>query len=1185
MIAISPMEVSGKFSHLLYQVTRHLPVWLESRLPPLDSRWWETLVLPSLSFHQREKVERTHTVTLQQLDLAALLRIIDQNWYLLSQRYAFSSQDRHFVKEMQTIRNRWAHLDAHGISTEDAYRDADTLQRFAKFVGLPDPEVMAIGDFKRQLIAERRQEPAAPTPSVLEVSISKAETDEIVVGSLVTLVSDPSKQGAVIAIDSSSTNTRYTVFIDGRPQPFYSAQLNLVTPEPPASRISLPELHSVMTGMQINHPTLSNLYSLNAARIEFVPYQFRPALKIIRADQPRILIADGVGVGKTIEAGLIIKELQARNKIESVLIICPKPLVAERKWELEMRRFDERFVALDGKTLRHCIQETDEDGEWPEAYRKAILPYSLLDEKILRGQSDGNRSNLGLIDLDPAPRFDLVIVDEAHHVRNSSTFAHQAVQYFCDNAEAVVFLTATPIQLGNRDLFTLLNLLRPDLIIDEESFIHMSEPNPFINEALRHVRSGDETWQAAAHSALQQALETPWGTALLSENPEFREVCRRLSDSVISREERVALSRKVETFHSFSRLINRTRRRDIDTFCIRRPETLEVSFTDKQQALHDALLEFEAEALSRLHGNQNVKFMMTTLRRQAASCIFGLAPFISSILDRRLGQLELTEADGDDLPSPMEFGALSSKAEAIRELARQLPEEDPKFEAFRQVIDEKLSMSNRKVIVFSGFRHTLAYLEQRLAAMSVRVGVIHGDIDDAERLALRKRFESDGPDALDVMLFSEVGCEGLDYQFCDTLINYDLPWNPMRIEQRIGRIDRRGQKSEAVAIYNLITPGTVEADIYHRCLLRIGIFEESIGECEEILGDLHKEIRAIAESLSLSDEDKRRKLEQLADNEIRKMQEQRELEDREHELFGVSLPKLSVDDEVQASESYWLAPASLQRFVSHYLQSRLGAHEYLLGDKPLKTLRVSTEGRGKLLEDFRALKPQKSPVNRAWETWLKTGDPHHPITFDAKCATDHAEAFFITSTHPLVRQAARHIVSPEPVHSSFRISDPSLPPGDYPFAIYAWEYRGINPKLELVPICQNPDVRENFFKYLEAGVDHDMGERHPSDSATDGLDRAHHDLWSQAKETYGQETREICAYKKESLRTSHQARLNVLKGQLDRAADEKIHRMKLAQIANVKREYESQLQLLERAEATVDIHTRPVVFGVVTVEG
>ena len=113
-------------------------------------------------------------------------------------------------------------------------------------------------------------------------------------------------------------------------------------------------------------------------------------------------------------------------------------------------------------------------------------------------------------------------------------------------------------------------------------------------------------------------------------------------------------------------------------------------------------------------------------------------------------------------------------------------------------------MQNNKVMVFSSFRHTLRYLFEKLSEQGIRVGIIHGGVKDDARVILRDRFKSDRQlnDSLDVLLFSEVGCEGLDYQFCDCLINYDLPWNPQAIEQRIGRIDRNGQKSEIISIIN-----------------------------------------------------------------------------------------------------------------------------------------------------------------------------------------------------------------------------------------------------------------------------------------------------------------------------------------------------------------------------------------------
>ena len=163
--------------------------------------------------------------------------------------------------------------------------------------------------------------------------------------------------------------------------------------------------------------------------------------------------------------------------ISSVLVICPKALISERKWFLEMKRFDEYFTALDGRTLRHCLRETHLEGEWPDQYAKAIVPFSLFDSDLIFGKGGTRRrTSEGLLALDPPPKFDLVIVDEAHHIRNSETYLHQGVRYFCDNAQAAVFLTATPVQLGSEDLFTLLNVLRPDLVIDRPSFEQMSAP-------------------------------------------------------------------------------------------------------------------------------------------------------------------------------------------------------------------------------------------------------------------------------------------------------------------------------------------------------------------------------------------------------------------------------------------------------------------------------------------------------------------------------------------------------------------------------------------------------------------------------------------------------------------------------------------------------------------------------------
>ena len=282
---------------------------------------------------------------------------------------------------------------------------------------------------------------------------------------------------------------------------------------------------------------------------------------------------------------------------------------------------------------------------------------------------------------------------------------------------------------------------------------------------------------------------------------------------------------------------------------------------------------------------------------------------------------------------------------------------DPKLEAFLKVIRDKQQLPNNKLLAFSSFRHTIRYLEEKLSQEPVRFGIIHGGVADDERRAMRNRFslEKAHPNALDVLLSSEVGCEGLDYQFCDGMVNYDLPWNPMRVEQRIGRIDRYGQKSQTVVIYNLITPGTVDAEIYERCLLRIGIFRQALGGSEEILGRLTQEIHAIAENFDLTADEQAARLQQLADNDIRLIQEQARLEEQQAQLFGLT-PGQQTDDTIKQAASFWLSPAMLVNLISRYLQT-LGVTNLpaSLGQKPVTTLQLGQDIRSKLLADYQKL--------------------------------------------------------------------------------------------------------------------------------------------------------------------------------------------------------------------------------------
>jgi len=1010
-------------------------------------------------------------------------------------------------------------------------------------------------------------------------------------GQIVYVKSNPTIRGAVISVLPGKPENRFKVFVTGETQTYYASQLQAEDLRDDAAEcLPCEQFHSYLTALQIRYPALSTLYSLNAARVDFIPYQFRPVLRFIRSDRPRLLIADGVGVGKTIEAGLILRELQARRDIRSILIICPRPLVTERKWLNEMKRFEERFTHLDGGTLRYCINEMDLEGVWPEQHQRVIVPYSLFDEILLYGSGpDGKRKRKkGLLDLDPPPRFDLVIVDEAHHIRNQNTFSHKAVRFFCDHAEAVVFLTATPIQLGSYDLFVLLNTLRPDLIIDQESFEHMAEPNPFINQAVSLARAQEPEWPARILEVLDQAAATAWGQAILRHNPDFIRISSRLAEGNVTSEERVQVITDIEAMHTFAGIINRTRRRDIGDFTIRKPETVVVAFTPAQQHLHDEILRVQAEIFGRLHGDINVKFMMTTIRRQAASCLYGLAPFLEDILKRHLDELSWEEADNTEpVPQGDAISTIESQIQTILESARSLDPCDPKLEALRNIIRDKQSLPNNKVMLFSSFRHTLSYLHKHLGAEDFRVGMIHGGTPDEERMELRNRFEKPREDgeSLDLLLFSEIGCEGLDYQFCDCIVNYDLPWNPMRIEQRIGRIDRKGQKSESVAIVNLITPGTVDADIYERCLVRIGVFNSALGGGEEILGEITRGIRNIAENYSLSDEERRSKLQQLADNKIRLIQEQEELEERQKELFGIRLPEDQIKKEIEEASSFWLSPVSIRRLVTLYLQRICGKEQdFILGEKPLKTLRLSQDARTSLLRDFQQLPRQNTTPYREWENWLKGGNPHLFATFESDCAMQHLEAAFIMPLHPLVKQAAMSFDTRKRVITALKAQANEVPAGRHEFAIYQWRFHGIKDDLVLRPIAASEAVTAHLGRLLEKAGDAATDDLGDSNSpAWDELDAQHHKLWSEARAKHRQRTQELAEYRRESLSTSHRARIALLEEQLKQAGNEKIQKMRQSQIATAEADYTRRIQDLDIAMERADVTAGPVAYGIIEI--
>lgn len=1179
--------IISKMNEYMFQLNAKIGGWLSKKLPKITDDWWQELVLNNLSQMQKDTVISRGITDISGLDLAAVLRIVDRNWFIITSSFFINNKERANIKNMMGVRNTWAHIAPTDISKKRVMEDVETIMALMQAF---DSSMSETRDMENFIFDIEDDADIQIQPPKKEISKSKqmekVAVTGIEVGSMVRLVSDHNAIGAVIG----KVGNKYKVIINGKKESYYEEQLELVADEDEQQHVSLQRVRTALTAYQISNPGSSSLYSLNSARIDFVPYQFRPALKMIKADTPRLLVADDVGVGKTIEAGLILKEMEARSSIQSVLIICPRPLVAERKWELEMKRFDENFVQMDGRMLTEAINEMHRDQAWPERFSKMIVPYSLFGEDMIEGTnstSNKRKKNLGLAELDPIPHFDLVIVDEAHNIRNSNTWAYKGVEIFCRNADAVVFLTATPLQNSNKDLYTLLNLLRPDVVIDPDTFETMAEPNGYINALLRIVRTQEEGWQEAGREQIGNILNTSWGRSVIQHNPDFEKIYAFLEKDEVTREEKVEMIYKIESLHSFHELINRTRRRDIEDFCIRRTQTVQANMNSVQRDLYEAVIDFESHALAMMHGSRSVRFMMCTLMRQAASCIYGLAPFLQDLINKRMDQVQ---EDGELFEYDFELNddgnSLFELADEIDSLVDQLPDTDPKFEKMFEVIQEKQNDENNRVIIFSSFRHTLRYIRKKLEMKGIRVGQVDGSVPDEERFNLRQRFmkDRDSDDAIDVLLFSEVGCEGLDYQFCDTMINYDLPWNPMRIEQRIGRIDRRGQKSDTVRIYNMITEGTIDATVYYRCLNKIGVFESSIGDCSEILGDISEQIMRIMFEPGLTEAERNMKIEKMADNEVMKVQEMQRLEQEEKSLYGFDLSNFIQNKDVQDAENMWITPQSIQEMVEMFLSDYLDEGEYIRGKSDLKSLRLAQDKRKKLLEHLKGVTiTNTNNASRLWKAYLKSAKPTLQVTFDSVCAKDNRDATFLTQMHPLVIQAATFESNELPCEVGVSICSDELPAGDYEFLIYVWKYKGLRPDIRLVAVSDNEIVQKNILSYLQYSAEYEF-EDDEHEEAWDQMDQLHYAKWQAAKAAYTTDVQNDCSYRLEQLGHSFNKREVILRDQIKMASDERIARMRQSQLDKLISEFEDQKKKLDATVTHVDIHTNLQVRGVLHVE-
>lgn len=610
----------------------------------------------------------------------------------------------------------------------------------------------------------------------------------------------------------------------------------------------------VNTTYKINNSNNNTISSLKASKTLFKAYQFKPLLKFLNSQTRRILIADEVGLGKTIEAGHVLLELRARGEFKSALIVCPNSL--KIKWQTELL---EKF-GLNFK-IYESLNDAVEDMKAHPQNARGILNYEKIrakrkdEEKDSKKNSEDPPTNILIDYLHSGHRkYSIVLCDEAHKMRNNETQTYRGMSEILQYADAAVFLTATPIMLGEDDLYNLLHLLEPIYYDNREVFKNLINSNrPFIkaismlnaNEPLSDIKEllyngeiikvhtiGDNY----SYQSAEKVSEVYKGIPLY-------EKILRLLDDYDSPELRAQLQNDISGMSSINNIFSRTRKREVSTDerqqTERNAHKCVVSLDAEEREIYDEVIDDYIESKG---GVEYDEYGEEVLPRGA---ILGLIQRKRMVASSVHGYRIYTESNYDvDAYCRMVEGESNLK--------------DAKIDQLVDIVKGIRRAGGTKLIVFSIFKFTVRYLTIRLKKLGYNVFAIHGDIK--ERESVIKQFSD--AEEFTILLSTEVGSEGLDMQFCSHLVNYDLPWDPMVVEQRIGRIDRFGQKSPKVHIYNLVVANSIQEVIYTRLLERIGVFQGVIGDLEMILEENGEAIRQLERDiygmiLSMAEQEKK----------------------------------------------------------------------------------------------------------------------------------------------------------------------------------------------------------------------------------------------------------------------------------------------------------------------------------------
>lgn len=787
------------------------------------------------------------------------------------------------------------------------------------------------------------------------------------------------------------------------------------------------------------------LYSMEATETDFYAHQFKPVLKLLRSPTDAMLIADEVGLGKTIEAGLIWTELRSRLNSNRLLVVCPKTLC--EKWRLElMQRFGVEARIVNGQELTEFLTKPYQQrrGFAAIASMQGIRPPRGWDADPNQ-RPDNDRAKLAqALDeaANDAPLIDLLVVDEAHHMRNPQTQTFALGRLLSTVAEHRIYLSATPIHLRNRDLHSLLRLVDPATFEFESTLEDLIRTNqPLMAARDRLIRN-------APREEIAGNIEIARQHPILANSRALELVAKAIQSNNLSPADRVELATRMESVNQMANYMTRTRRREVEELrVVREPIAPIIQMHEDERRFYNLVSKAVVEHARQV--NVNERFLLSTPQRMLTSSLAAASAYWINAANMPVPESEdaedAPEEDIDRDPSS-NCRPLVSKLAALAKrlnMTALLEAKDAKYTALLKEL-KQLSANGRatKSIVFSAFKPTLAYLHRRLGADGIRSEVIHGSVRES-RSDILDRFEN-GP--AQVLLSSEVGSEGIDLQFCWAVINYDLPWNPMRVEQRIGRVDRLGQKSKKVIVVNMVYEDTIDAEIYHRLYERLKLIQAALGAFEAVLGEPVRDMTRQLFDPTLTKEQRTEVIDQTAlAVEMRKQNE----EELEAEAGALLHHGDYVIEQIKRTHKLrrWLDDNDILAFVKDRLtRSYQGCRiEATAAGQDVYRIALTTAARQALVAYLE--KNQQQGTTR-----LADGDEMQRYRFSASVARKREGRIeIISQVHPLFRFAVElderdkdaHLPQPiaAKVAHQFVSGADKLQPGVYVIAAHSWEIR------------------------------------------------------------------------------------------------------------------------------------------------